>query len=360
MNLPPEYARTQQDPHAIDSFSEFDATPLVRTDPVRPRRRRRVGRWIGVGILVALVGGLVVTAPWDPQRRQAYADQWVVWTEPPAAHIEELAEQLALTEAGRRVFFASRPLIDDAATFREHCPVEADIVLGCYGEGRIYVYSVTDDRLAGTVEATAAHELLHAVYARMSGDDRRRIDTLVAGYVAELPADDPNIAVVDGYPTSQRADEWHSRLGTGYAGLPTELAEHYAQVFADRARVIAFEAGRTSELDGYTNQIDRLSAELDAGYADLERRSAAYDVAVAELDADIDSFNERTDNLEFTTREEYEVARDALVARQDALESDRIQLNADVDAYNAKLTQLQELDSERAELYAHLDSHTAP
>jgi len=360
MSLPQDDIRAPQTPASAAPFAEFDSTPLVRAEPLRPRRRRRIGRWVGTGLLVALVAGLLVAAPWDPQRRQAYADQWVVWTEPPGAHVERLAEELALTETGRRVFFASRPLVDDAAEFQEHCPVEADIVLGCYGDGRIYVYSVTDDRLAGTVEATAAHELLHAVYARMSDDDRRRVDALVAGFVATLPSTDPNVATVEGYPAAQRPDEWHSRLGTGYDDLPAELTAHYAEVFADRSPVIAFESGRTSELDGYTSQIDQLSAELDAGYAELERRSAAYDAALAELDDDIDDFNARAHGGGFATQKEFDAARAALLARQEALEADRVKLNADVDSYNDKLTQLEKLDAERAELYSQLDSRTAP
>ncbi|MBN9141721.1 MAG: hypothetical protein J0H23_12930 [Micrococcales bacterium] len=347
-------------PRAADPFPPRDggpdAPPLVRPR----RRRRRVGRWLGLGLVVALVAAVVVAAPWDPQRRQAYADQWVVWTEPPSSRIEELAAELTLTETGRRIFFASRPRIDTASDFQAHCPLEGGVVLGCYGGGRIYVYDVTDERLAGTVEATAAHELLHAVYERMSAADRERIDALVAQLVAQLPDDDPNVATVAGYAESQRADEWHSRIGTGYTDLPRELADHYAQIFSDRSRVVAFEEARTAQLDEYSARIEQLSAELDAGLADLQQRSAAYDAAIAQLDADIDDFNRRADTVgAFASQEEFQQERSALLARQDALETDRVQLNADVDAYNDKLEELKSLDAQRAELYSQLDSKAA-
>lgn len=336
-------------------------TYVATAEPMlRPRRRkRRVGRWIGWAVFLLAAVAFLVAAPWDEQRRQLYADQWVVWTEPPPAHIERLAEQLQLTDDGRRVFFASRPQLDDASTFQEHCPLEGGVVLGCYNNDGIYIYEVTDERLAGTVQATAAHELLHAVYQRMSREDRARIDALVAQVVAGLPSDDPNIATVAGYAEAQHADEWHSRIGTGYLDVPAELSRHYARYFLDRSRIVAYEEGRTAEIDQYSSRIDQLSAELDAALADLERRSASYDAAVAALDDDVRAFNRRAETVGgFSSKEEFQREREALIDRQEALERDRVQLNADVDAYNAKIEELKSLDAQRAELYSQLDSRS--
>lgn len=349
-------------PAATDPFPRPDEGPGAEVPLLRPRRRRRrVGRWIACVLVAALAVGALVAQPWDAQRRQAWADQWVVWTEPQPERIEQLAERLTLTETGRRIFFASRPRIDAASDFQEHCPLEAGVVLGCYGSGTIYIYDVTDERLAGTVEATAAHELLHAVYERMSRDERSRIDALVAEFVAGLDEDDPNIATVAGYAERQHADEWHSRVGTGYEGLPAELEAHYAEIFADRARVVAFERERTAQIDEYSERIEQLSAELDAALADLEQRSAAYDAAIAQLEADIADFNRRADTVGgFASQEQFQRERGTLIARQEALEADRLQLNADVDAYNAKIEELKTLDAQRAELYSQLDSRSAP
>lgn len=339
----------------------FPVTGVDDPPPTRPRRERiRWGRWVGLGLVIVAVAAVLVAAPWDGERRQAYADQWIVWTEPPTSRIEQLADDLALSETGRRIFFASRPQIDAASDFQQHCPLEGDVVLGCYGGQRIYVYEVTDERLSGTIEATAAHELLHAYYDRLGPEKRVEVDRLVAAYVAALPADDENIRIVEGYPEAQRADEWHSRLGIGYAGLPAALEAHYAEVFLDRARVVAYTMGSTAELDGYADRIDRLSAELDAASDDLEQRSASYDAAMSALTADIESFNRRAGDGSFTSREAFDAERTALLERQDALERDRLGLNADVDAYNAKLEELKTLDAERAELFSQLDSRSAP
>jgi hypothetical protein len=339
--------------------------PLTGTDdppPTRPRRdRTRWSRWFSLGLLLAVIATVLVAAPWDAERRQAYADQWVVWTEPPSQQIEALAEKLELTELGRRIFFASRPQLDGADDFQQHCPLEGDIVLGCYGGQRIYVYEVTDERLSGTVEATAAHELLHASYDRLSPDEAARIDELVADYVATLPDDDENARIVAGYPAAQRADEWHSRLGTAYAGLPAALEAHYAEVFQNRARIVGFAADSMAQLDGYTDRIEQLSAELAAASDDLEARSAAYDAAIAKLDEDVADFNARAGKPGgIPSQAQYDSERAAIQKRIDDLEADRVQLNLDVEAYNAKLEELQTLDAERAELFSQLDSRSQP
>lgn len=326
----------------------------------RRRRRGRAGNWVAGILTVLLIAAVLVAAPWDPQRRQTYADQWIVWTEPPGAEVSRLAEQLTLTETGRRVFFASRPQIEAARDFEANCDFEAAIVLGCYGAGRIHVYDVTDARLAGTVEATAAHELLHAVYERMPADDRGRVDRLVADFVTTLPDDDANVTIVADYPASQRADEWHSRVGTSYAALPAELEQHYARIFDDRARVVAFDSGSMTELEGYTDRIDQLSAELDSASSELAARSSAYDSAIVALDSDIETFNTRASSGGFDSQDAFDRARSELLKRQSSLESERLSLNAAVADYNATLAELQSLDAARAELYSHLDSHSAP
>lgn len=329
--------------------------------PTRPRRERTPwSRWISSVLLLAVIAAVLAAAPWDAQRRQAYADQWVVWTEPAPQRIEQLAQALDLTETGRRIFFASRPQIDGADAFQQHCPLEGDIVLGCYGAQRIYVYEVTDERLAGTVEATAAHELLHAYYDRLSTDEAARIDALVAAYVAALPEDDANVPIVARYPSAQQADEWHSRLGIGYAELPAALETHYAEIFRDRSRVVRFSADSTAQLDGYADRIEQLSAELAAASDDLEARSAAYDAAIAALNEDVATFNSRADAGDFSSQNQFDAERAALLERQESLEADRVQLNRDVDAYNAKIEELKALDAERAELFSQLDSRTAP
>src|SRR4051794_37278270 len=170
----------------------------------RHSRRRRIWGAVGVVLVAAL---LVVFAPWDPQRGQAISDQVAGWLSPAPPEIVALADATGMSETGRRIFFATSPELDDSASFNAHCPVDEQIVLGCYALGEIYLYRVTDERLAGTNEVTAAHEMLHAAYERLPGPDRAHVDALIAAYVATLPDDHPLFAVMANYPAAAHADE---------------------------------------------------------------------------------------------------------------------------------------------------------
>jgi len=352
-------------PPADPTSAEF----RVLVDPGDPRPRGRVrtpGARRGplittIASLVVIAVALVVIAPWDAQRRQAIADQITVWTNPPSAEVEAIAESVALTEDARRIFFATQPRIEGADSFNEHCEVEGQTVLGCYVDDRIFVYQVTDERLHGTVEVTAAHELLHAAYERLGRDDRARIDALVAQAVETIPADDPVRAIMATYAASQQADEWHSRLGTEFSELSPELEEYYARYFTDRSAVLALERESTAALDEVEAEIDALVAEIDALGDDLDARGERYEQDLAQLNADIAEFNDRAETIGgFASQEEFDAERASLLARSDALDAQRLSLNADTARYNDLVDQLEALDASYADLYSSLDSTQAP
>lgn len=323
--------------------------------------QRRVGARVVTGIAVAaIIAVFLVIQPWDAQRRQVYADQLTVWTNPPAAEIVRLADATAMSEDGRRIFFATRPELQSAELFNSHCSVEGSTVLGCYDGDRIYIYRVTDSRLEGTNEVTAAHELLHAGYLRLSLSERQAVDALVAAFVATLEIDDPVRQLVEGYPVAQQPDEWHSRLGTEFANLASELETHYARYFDDRGAVLRLNDESSSEFRDLQDQIDALTGELDALGPQIDSDSDAYEAALADYNADVADFNARADAGDFPSQEAFDAERAELIARQEALERDRASLNAQVDHFNDLVAELNALDASYAELYAQLDSTAAP
>ncbi len=323
----------------------------------QPRRRP----WVSLlASLTVIAVAAIVIAPWDAQRRQVIADQITVWTNPPSAEIEAIADATLLTEDARRVFFASLPVIEEAETFNEHCSIEGATVLGCYAAERIYVFNVTDDRLAGTVEVTAVHELMHALYDRLSSSERERVDALVAAAVAEIPDDDPVRDVLATYPESQQADEWHARLATEFSDIGTELEEYFAQYFGNRQLVVELTAQSRAALTELESEIAALVAQIDELGADLESRGNRYEQQLATLNTEIADFNRRADADEFDSAEQFNSERAALLARSDALEADRIDLNADTARYNELVAELNALDARYADLYSQLSSTQAP
>ncbi len=278
------------------------------------------------------------------------ADQVTIWISPSPAEISALADATGMSETGRRIFLASTPELDDAENFNTHCPVDEQIVLGCYTAREIYLYRVTDDRLQGTNEVTAAHEMLHAAYDRLPDSERTRIDGLIDAFVDALPDDHALFTVIESYPDKAHADELHSRLGTEFTELTPELESYFGRYFDDRTLVLAQHAKSTAALDAANARIAELSAELDALGADVETRRATWEADSAELDADIERYNAA--GWTPTSDREYR----ELQARWDAREAARLALVADIDRYNALVAELNELSAASNELYQELDS----
>jgi hypothetical protein len=335
-------------------LGELTPTPQP---PVRPRRWPMV---LGIVSVTLLAGVLVVLSPWDRDRGQWLQDQFVVLTQPSPPEIVAIADATGMSDAGRLIFLASTPEVEQAERFNDDCAVESEGTLGCFDGTDIYIYEVTDPRLQGTIEVTAAHEMLHAAYQRLSPDERAEVDALVRQAVEALADDEPVFADLQGYAETQWPDEWHSRLGTGFAGLSPELEAHYARYFDDRSLVLELDEQSTALLDELESQLDALAAEVDALDEEITARSDAYDAALAAYTDDVDTFNAEADAGAFDSQAEFDAERDELLARQRALEAERTELNAQVDRYNELLDQLTALDADYADLYQSLDSTAAP
>lgn len=307
---------------------------------------------VGISALSTAVAVGVLVADWDADDIQYVHDATVAWSDPISDEAAAIAGATGMTAEGELIYRASRPAIEAGDAFNERCALEGGAVLGCYSAGTIYVYDVTDERLAGTVEVTAAHEMLHAAYERLSDEERAEVDALVAAYVATIPEDDPIYEDLALYGPEQLADEWHSRLGAQFADLGPDLEAHYARYFADRSLVLALNEQATAVFRQLQGEIDALVAEIDALGPVLEARIAAYESNLATLNADIEAFNGRS----FSSQEEFDRERGALVARSDASAAEYDAIDAQIASYNDLVAQLTALDASYADLYRALDS----
>jgi prefoldin subunit 5 len=338
----------------MSSLGELSPTPHP---PVPPRRWPLV---LGIVSTLMIVAVVVVVSPWDRTRGQWLQDQFTVLTQPSPESIQAIADATGMSDEGRLIFLASTPEVEQADEFNDDCAVESQGTLGCYDGNDIYIYAVTDSRLKGTIEVTAAHEMLHAAYQRLSPDDRTRVDAMVAEAVDALPPDDPVFTDMAGYPKDQWPDEWHSRLGSEFGDLPPALETYYARYFDDRGKVLALAKTSTALLRQLQEQLETLQSQADALSAEIDDRTSTYDAALAEYTADVDAFNQRADAGGFDSQSEFDAARRALVARQKALEKEQAALNDKVAAYNDIVAQLTALDADYADLYHSLDSTAGP
>lgn len=237
----------------------------------------------------------------------------------PPTQVAQLADQTTMTDLARKVFYVNKPDIQDKASFKGSCSqAEQTIVLGCYVEnGGIYLLNVGDPRLEGVMQVTAAHEVLHAHYDRLSADERAKVDRMTAEFFAGLKNERVK-KVVENYRKKDASivpNELHSILGSEVRNLSPELDAYYARYFKDRNAVVAF------------------SEKYEQTFVDLESQVVAYDTQLAELRTQIDTNQQRLKDSEA----QIDVQKQQLDALLAANRTE--QYNAGVSGFNALVNQ---------------------
>jgi hypothetical protein len=275
---------------------------------------RRPRLWPLVSLLILL--GAVTVAFW--QRMAIYDWQRLRGFEP-SAEVAALATDTTMNDKARRLFYVYHPQLNDRSQFTQNCSDfgEHTIVLGCYvSDTGIFVFDVPDERLQGVEQVTAAHELLHAAYDRLSPSDKKHVDALTQQALDSLQDDrikqtienyrkrDPNVV----------PNELHSIIGTEVRAIPAELETYYQRYFTNRSQIVSYsekyEAVFTdrktraeaieTELKGLKNQIeqhqstletDRASLDSDRSSARTEEQVNAFNVRVAAYNRSIRELN---------------------------------------------------------------------
>lgn len=220
---------------------------------------------------------------------------WVVWSQrywindtarlrnysPPAA-IVQLATDTTMRPGTRRMFYATHPQLQPKGEFTQCHIGEKTIILGCYtGQRYIYLYDVPDERLAGVEQVTAAHEVLHAAYERLSAGEKTRVDAMLDAAYAAVTNDRirSNIAAYK-EAGADVSNELHSILGTEVKSLPAELESYYSQYFSNRQAIVSYMeqyeqefTGRQDQVNAYDAQLDELKAQINALDDSLAQRS---------------------------------------------------------------------------------------
>lgn len=311
---------------------------------------------------------VLIGATWVAFNHQQIIDQIVVAQFQPAKEVSQIAKQASFSEKGNFLFLAARPELNDREDFNKHCEKKSEqtVVLGCYISPRnLYIYNVTDPRLSGVRQVTAAHEMLHVAYDRLGYGEKQRINDLITKALPGVQAGDPDLAdrikVYDKTEPGERNNELHSIFGTEAASLPAELEEYYSQYFTDRSVITNFASQYDKVFDNVKNQQDQLVAELDALAAEIDRLSDEYNTETNRLNSDIGSFNNKA-SIEsgFASQSEFDAARNDLIYRRNLLEAKRQAINSKVDQYDQKRAALESLNIKVKELNSKIDSSNVP
>ncbi len=262
---------------------------------------KRTLSWLSVIAILAVPG-----IAW--LNRYVIFDTWRLRNYTPPTEIVQLADTTTMTGDTRRLFYVYQPLLANKSSFSTFCTEsEQTIVLGCYIEHRgIYLYDVPDERLKGVEEVTAAHEVLHAVYDRLSRSDRQRIDTLVL-QAFEGIEDAKLRQTVENYRKKDPSvvpNELHSILATEVRNLPKQLEDHYRQYFSDRLAVVKLAesyrqefTGREQEVAALDQQLASIKQQIDALNRSLEQQQISLKTSYDTLQNDkqagnVASYNE--------------------------------------------------------------------
>lgn len=196
------------------------------------------------------------------------------------AEVATLATNSGMNTYGRRLLYVNDPKISDRSTFNSECKsTEQTIVLGCYTGTNIYVFKVEDTKLQGVEEVTAAHEMLHAAYQRLSAKEKAQVDELLNAAYKRI--NDTHLTdVMASYQKSEPGEqdnELHSILGTEYANLGPELEQYYEKYFSDRSKVVTLANSYKKVFEDIADQVQKYDADLVLRKAEITKREADLD-----------------------------------------------------------------------------------
>lgn len=310
-------------------------------------------------ISFSIVMVAILCTAWGIVNRQYVRDWYIVQTTTPQPAAAALGDQLSLTSGAEFLYKASQTQILSSDQFNTACSNvtrEQSIVLGCYTPSQhVYIYDVADTRLSGVKEVTAAHELLHAVYDRMSLSEKKRVNAEVQQAATAIT--DPRLAeTIAEYKKTEPGEidnELHSILGTEYAVLPQKLEAHYAKYFTNRSKIVAYS-------DAYQKQFSETKAQIklyDEQLAQLKSQISSLESQISSLEIQLNNKQDELGSLRSTNVTAYNAqvpAFNALVARYNGLVSSVTKLTSQ---YNTIVTTRNSLSTNLNDLTKQLDSN---
>jgi len=276
----------------------------------------------------------------------------------PSPAIVRLATAASLSDNGRRLFYIHDPALLDKTSFQGVCGNDEEtIVLGCYiTNDRIYVFDVQDDRLQGVEEVTAAHEMLHVAFDRLSGDEKDRIVTLLEETFDGIE-DERLIRTLESYRQRDPSivpNELHSILATEWRELPQELEEYYNQYFLDRLSVVAKAEAYESEFSNREDQIEAFDAQLNELSTSISQKRIDIDQLSSALSSESNQLDQKRSNPQ-----EYNAAVPAYNSKVRGFNLELESLRALILQFNSLVAERNEIATQERELVEAIDTRAS-
>ena len=259
----------------------------------------------------------------------------------PSKELSALIARLRLTPTGDRIMRGTRAELQQADDFNASCESHNDstILLGCYANNHIYIYNIDDRDLKGVREATLAHELLHAIWGRMTEEGREAIRPSLRKVYDENEDLQAHLKL---YDNTEFYDELHSIVGSQIPNdqLPEDLRAHFAKYFTNQNLIANYYHQYSDQLAVIEKRLKELEILIEKGRAEIEKRNREYTLANNRLSKDAEVHNAR--DMESATREEreeYNREAEELRKRQEELSREYSALQTLLVEYNAYIVE---------------------
>lgn len=265
----------------------------------------RVEVWIFGGVLLATMGSSAyiissIRAMPSPEEIQVARENLKFQEYVPTETVESLAEKTNMTLLGRKLFYLSDPqVISDHEAFSVKCKGEHKDAntLGCYSPrfNSIYLLEIKESRLNGLMEMTAAHEMLHAGYSKLSFEEKKVLYAMLneisngknKAFIQKRLKAYESISSVDKY------NELHSIIGTEISDIPPELEAYYSRYFENRKATVAFGKRHEKEFDARMGSVRSFDRDLKVIQANLKLTKSKIDhhvKAISQMKEKMDYF----------------------------------------------------------------------
>jgi hypothetical protein len=178
--------------------------------------------------------------------------------------MESFVKRTTMNTRGQFLFYASHPELDTAAQFNKACPTQdtSMAILGCYNGQQIFIYNIDNKQLDGIREVTAAYEMLHAAYKRLSPNDRQNLDSLIEKTYASPDNQalfKPSVDYFAKTEPGERDNELFSLIATQVKTIDPKLEAYYSRFFSDRQTLVTLYGKYSNVFTQYNTQLTKLT-----------------------------------------------------------------------------------------------------
>lgn len=314
-------------------------------------RTRNIISWII--LITVIVSGLLILT-----NLQSITDYWRLRNYDPPTRIEKLADETTMNDATRRVFYVNHPELNDKFQFNDNCrTTEESIILGCFiNNNGIYLLDVSEPKLDGVIEVTAAHEVLHAQYERLSSSERENVDKMTSDFFKTIK--DKRIKeTVENYRKKDPSvvpNELHSILATEVQNLSPELEEYYSQYFENRKKIVDYSQGYEQAFVSLEDEADAIERQLESMRSEIEQNRSQIDALSGDLNQEKNSLDTL---LAANQIEEYNQSVSGFNRRVETFNSLINKTRQIINQYNSLIEELQSLSLQQQELNQAIDSN---